>query len=118
MSKDVKMFAQGCDARQRNKTSNQAPITDPQMLQAPARRWGSVSTDFIVKLPKTKEGFDAITTWVDRLSRRAHFMPCHTTGSAIEVAKDFYEVGVVSMGCQMKLLQTEIQNSSPSFGKS
>ena len=56
----------------------------------PNRRWGSVSTDFITHLPKTKDGFDCITTWVDRLSRRVHFIPSRSSDTAVDAAKSFY----------------------------
>jgi len=42
--------------------------------------------DFIVELPKTKSGYDAVTVFVDRLSKLAHFVPCHTAISAPQVA--------------------------------
>ena len=91
-SKDVKLYVKGCDVCQRNKTSTQAPLSNPQILQTPSRRWGSVSTDFIVQLPRTKSGYDAITTWVDRLSRRVHFIPGKTNDTAVDVAKSFFNV--------------------------
>ena len=33
-----------------------------------------------------EEHFDAITTWVDRLIRKVHFIPSHSTDSAVDVA--------------------------------
>jgi len=45
--------------------------------------------DFIVELPKSKHGFDAITVFVDRLSKMAHFVPCHTASSAPQIAELF-----------------------------
>lgn len=57
----------------------------------PERRWGSLAIDFIDALPRTKDGFDAITTWVDRLTRRVHFIPSCTTDTAVDVAYAFFE---------------------------
>ena len=51
---------------------------------------GSLATDFIVHLPKTKDGYDAITTWVDRLTRRVHFIKSKTTDTAVDVADSFF----------------------------
>jgi hypothetical protein len=45
--------------------------------------------DFIVQLPKTKCGWDAIVVFVDRLSKQAHFVPTTTTASAPDIAKIF-----------------------------
>ncbi|CAG8622037.1 7437_t:CDS:2 [Paraglomus occultum] len=46
--------------------------------------------DFIVQLPPTRLGHDAIVVFVDRLTKRAYFQPTHTTVTAPEVAKLFF----------------------------
>ena len=69
-SRDVKKYCEGCmTCQQQNDYHTQKKFTDPTPLNIPLRRWGSLASDFIVKLPKTKNGYDSITTWVDRLSR-------------------------------------------------
>ena len=45
---------------------------------------------FIVKLPETKDGFDCITTWVDRLTRRVHFVKIKSSDTAVDTAKSFF----------------------------
>jgi hypothetical protein len=42
--------------------------------------------DFVMSLPVSTRGFDAIFSIVDRFSRLVRFIPCHTTISAPEVA--------------------------------
>lgn len=88
--RDVKRYIQGCDDCQRQKPSNQKQLTTPQSLEYPDRRWGSISMDFITDLPRTASGFDAITTYVDRFSKRPHFIPCHTSNTAVSAAKNFH----------------------------
>jgi len=46
--------------------------------------------DFIVQLPITKTGYDAILVVVDRMSKRAHFLPTTTNATAPDVAKLFF----------------------------
>ena len=90
-TRDVLGYCAGCETCQQQKDyRNKKKYTDPTPLDIPSRRWGSLATDFIVKLPKTKRGFDCITTWVDRLSRRVHFIPSHTTDTATDVADSFF----------------------------
>jgi hypothetical protein len=48
--------------------------------------------DFIVHLPKTPRNHDAITVFVDKLSKRAHFVPSITTAIATDVARQFFDV--------------------------
>ena len=45
--------------------------------------------DFITQLPTTQQGHDAIFVVVDRLTKRAHFIPTHTSVTAPEVATLF-----------------------------
>ena len=75
---------------QQKKDQRQKKLTDPSPLQVPSRRWGLVATDFIVELHRTPAGFDAITNYVDRLSRRVHFAPSKTTDTAVEAADAFF----------------------------
>lgn len=64
----------GCIVFQQQKDGNQKRFGIPQPLQNPKRQWGSISTNFIVQFPKTGGELNALTTWVDRLSRRVHFI--------------------------------------------
>ena len=61
-------------------------LTDLSSLEVPERRWWSIATDFIVKLPKTKSKFDCIITYVDRLTRRARFTASNESDSAVDMA--------------------------------
>ena len=90
-TRDILRYCVGCLTCQQQKDyQNKKKVTDPTALNVPSRRWGSLATDFILKLPLTKRGFDSITTWVDRLWRRVHFIPSHTTDSATDVATSFF----------------------------
>src|ERR1051325_4161804 len=91
MFKDVKKCINSCDSCQRNKSNNQQTAGLLQTLPTPTTRWQQITMDFIVQLPKTPRGYDAITVFVDRLSKRAHFIPCTTDITAPGVAKLFFE---------------------------
>jgi hypothetical protein len=43
--------------------------------------------DFIVSLPKSRSGFDAIVVFVCRLTKQIHAVPMHTESTASDVAK-------------------------------
>ena len=45
-----------------------------------------MSVDFIVELPDA-HGFDAVMNVVDSAGNRAHFIPCHTTITALGAAR-------------------------------
>lgn len=89
--RDVRRYCEGCTVCQQQKDRRSRKLGVPTPLDVPKRRWGSVATDFIVAQPKTAKGYDAITTWVDRLSRRVHFIPCRTTDNAMDTAEGFFQ---------------------------
>jgi hypothetical protein len=91
MSKDIRKYVLSCDSCQRNKHVNRQPAGLLQPLEIPARRWEQVTMDFVVQLPLTRQGHDAIVVFVDKLTKRAHFQAMHTTATAPEVAKLFFE---------------------------
>jgi len=57
-----------------------------QPLRVPEKPWEEMSIDFVVGLPECV-GFNAISVVVDRLSKMRHFIHCHTTIDATEIAK-------------------------------
>jgi len=63
-----------------------------QPLPTPNKRWEEITMDFIVQLPLTRQGHDAIVVFVDRLSKRAHFQPMHTSATTPEVAKILFTI--------------------------
>ncbi|GMF49451.1 unnamed protein product [Phytophthora fragariaefolia] len=60
-----------------------------QPIPLPAPCWDVVSTDFIVHLP-VSDGFGSIMVVVDKLSKRPVYIPTHTTATAEDIAKLFF----------------------------
>ena len=91
ISIDVKNYVSSCDACQRNKSSTQSKAGLLQPLPIPDAPWETVTMDFVVQLPKTKRGFDAITVFVDKLTKMVHFVPSHTNDTAVDTARIFFD---------------------------
>lgn len=91
LARDVKKYINSCDQCQRNKPDLQRPAGLFMPLDIPSQRWDTVSMDFIVRLPKTARQFDAITVFVDKLSKQVHFCPSKTTDTASDVARLFFD---------------------------
>lgn len=86
---DVFDYCRGCHVCQQNKDSRVKPLGEPQPLQLPDRRWGSVSMDFVRHLPETKSGYYFSTTFVDRFSKRVHLVPLNRLDTADDVGRCF-----------------------------
>lgn len=85
---DVQTILSRCGTCQRAKSRfQQGPYTP---LPVPDKPWDDVSMDFIVALPRTQRGKDSIMVIVDRFSKMAHFVPCHKTEDAINVASLYF----------------------------
>jgi hypothetical protein len=82
LKRDVADFVARCDACQRNKArSGKLPgLLNP--LPIPDAPWQHVTMDFITGLKPTKNGYDSICVFVDRLTKMVHIVPTTKTITA------------------------------------
>lgn len=50
---------------------------------------GSLVTCFIAHLPKPKNGYEAITSWIDALSERVYIVDSETAETSMQVSDTF-----------------------------
>ena len=86
MSQYVKRFVRSCKKGQHSKgdRARQAPL---QCLPVPSQPWQDISMDFITGLPVSSSGSNAVLTFIDRLTKQAHFVPTKTTVNAVDTAE-------------------------------
>ena len=58
-----------------------------QSIQIPEWKWEDISMDFIVGLPRTTNGNEAIWVVVDRLTKSAHFLAIKMTVTLEQLAQ-------------------------------
>ena len=75
MKNDVAEFMSKCLTCQQVKAEHQAPTGMLQPLTIPVWKWENITMDFLVGLPKTPKGNDAVWVIIDRLTKSAHFLP-------------------------------------------
>jgi hypothetical protein len=89
MKKDVNRICGRCITRRKAK-SNVLPHGLYTPLPVPSEPWVDISMDFVLGLPRTKRGRDSIFVVVDRFSKMTHFIPCHKTDDATNIADLFF----------------------------
>jgi hypothetical protein len=70
-------------------TKHQAGLYTP--LPLPDKPWQHINMDFVLGLPKTIRQHDSIMIVVDHFSKMSHFIPCHRTYDASQVATLFLQ---------------------------
>lgn len=86
----VQQYVSNCDTCHRTKSRRHRRHGVLKPLPVPERRWRDISIDFVTGLPLSN-GFDAILVVVDRLTKRRHFIACHTTCTAADLAELFVQ---------------------------
>ncbi|MBN2228639.1 MAG: DDE-type integrase/transposase/recombinase, partial [Candidatus Thorarchaeota archaeon] len=86
MKKEVAEYVAKCLICQKVKAKHQRPGGELQPLDIPEWKWDQITMDFVVGLPRTAKGHDAIWVVVDRLTKSAHFMSIKTTFSLEQLA--------------------------------
>ena len=89
MDADVDEYVKSCSKCQRNKARHQSKENLLAPLSVPMRAWEFIGTDFIMFLPVTSKGFDAICVFVCHFTKMVHLVPCHSTITSAEFAKLF-----------------------------
>ncbi|KAL5538486.1 hypothetical protein UlMin_044642 [Ulmus minor] len=96
LKKDVASYVAKCLVCQKIKAEHQRPAGVLQPIEIPEWKWEQISMDFVVGLPKTSNGYDAIWVIVDRLTKSAHFLPIKITYSLEQLA-DLYVKEIVRL---------------------
>ena len=89
-----------------------------QPIEAPEWKWEQIAMNFIVGLPKTRNGYDSIWVIIDRLTKSSHFLPVRTTYTLDQLA-DLYVREIVRLhGVPVSIISDRDGRFTASFWKS
>ena len=100
----VRDFVSTCHTCQQTKSRNHKPFGFLKPINPPETKWQVITMDFIVPLPKTKNGFTGIMNVVCKLSKMIRLIPISHTITAPETAMKFKEVVYRSHGLPQKII--------------
>jgi hypothetical protein len=106
-----------CDVCQRVKAEHQRLAGLLQPLKVPERKWEEINMDFVVGLPRTRDGYDSIWVIVDRLTKVAHFVPMKTTYSGAQLAELYMSRIVCLHGVPKKIVSDRGSQFTSRFWK-
>ena len=96
MKKDVADYVAKCLTCQRVKAEHRHPAGELQPIKLPEWKWDEITMDFVVGLPRTPKGYDAVWVVVDRLTKFARFIPIKVTFS-VERLAEIYIANIVRL---------------------
>ena len=85
MSCYIGQYVKSCNLCLQTKTQCHPPIRELVPLPILEFHWDTISIDFIVELLES-HSYDAVMNVVDSMSKMSHFIPTHTTITALGVA--------------------------------
>ncbi|XP_028184710.1 uncharacterized protein LOC114371490 [Glycine soja] len=86
-----KLYVPKCSIRELLAKSEVKPYALYTPLPVPEYPWTDISMDFVLRLPKTKNGKASMFVVVDMFSKMAHFIPCMKVDDACHVADLFFK---------------------------
>ncbi|GJP60900.1 hypothetical protein CLOP_g18114 [Closterium sp. NIES-67] len=117
VAENVQNFVTSCDTCQRMKSSKQKKAGLLQPLPVPEQPWQVVSLDFIIGLPPTTSGHDAILVVINKFSKMGHFIPTHTIACTEETAQLFVRYIISQHGIPTTLISDRDPKFTSKFWK-
>ena len=98
----MRNFIRNCPSCQVQTTHPAKPAGLLQPLNVPPYAWHTVTTDYITGLPLTPKGNNAISVFVDKLTKYVYAVPCNEKSSAVDWANMYVEHVVQHCGMSMR----------------
>ncbi|GJW47225.1 putative reverse transcriptase domain-containing protein [Tanacetum coccineum] len=104
MKADIATYVSKCLTCLRVKAEHQKPSGLLVQPEIPKWKWDNITMDFVTKLPRTANGYDAIWVIVDRLTKSAHFLAMRETDPIDKLARLYIKEVVTRHGVPVLII--------------
>ncbi|GJU97032.1 putative reverse transcriptase domain-containing protein [Tanacetum coccineum] len=104
MKRDIATYVSKCLTCAKVKAEHQRPSGLLQQPEIPEWKWENITMDFITKLPRTRNGHDAIWVVVDRLTKSAHFLAVREDYSTEKLARLYTDEIIARHGVPVSII--------------
>ncbi|GKC09104.1 putative reverse transcriptase domain-containing protein [Tanacetum coccineum] len=98
MKADIATYVSKCLTCGKVKAEHQRPSGLLVQLEIPQWKWDNITMDFVMKLPKSSQGYDTIWVIVGRLTKSAIFVPMRETDPMEKLARMYLKEVVTRHG--------------------
>ncbi|GJV20684.1 putative reverse transcriptase domain-containing protein [Tanacetum coccineum] len=100
------------------KAEHQRPSGLLVQPEIPQWKWDNITMDFVMKLPKSSQGYDTIWVIVDRLTKSAIFVPMRETNPMDKLARMYLKEVVTKHGIPVSIIYDRDPRFASNFWKS
>ncbi|GJX25006.1 putative reverse transcriptase domain-containing protein [Tanacetum coccineum] len=104
MKADIATYVSKCLTCAKVKAEHQRPSGLLVQPKIPEWKWDNITMDFVMKLPKTSQGYDTIWVIVDRLTKSAIFTPMRETDPLDKLARMYLKEVVTRHGIPVSII--------------
>ncbi|GJS29811.1 putative reverse transcriptase domain-containing protein [Tanacetum coccineum] len=101
MKADIATYVSKCLTCAKVKAEHQRPSGLLVQPKIPEWKWDNITMDFVMKLPKTSQGYDTIWVIVDRLTKSAIFTPMRETDPLDKLARMYLKENALGTNLDM-----------------
>nr|GEY94402.1 putative reverse transcriptase domain-containing protein [Tanacetum cinerariifolium] len=104
MKADIATYVRKCLTCAKVKAEHQRPSGLLVQPKIPVWKWDNITMDFVIKLPKSPQGYDTIWVIVDRLTKSTIFAPMRETDPLEKLAKLYLKEVVARHGIPVSII--------------
>ncbi|GJZ61511.1 putative reverse transcriptase domain-containing protein [Tanacetum coccineum] len=107
MKANIATYVSKCLTCAKVKAEHQRPSGLLVQPDIPQWKWDNITMDFVMKLPKSSQGYDTIWVIVDRLTKSAIFVPMRETDPMEKLARMYLKEVVTRHGIPVSIISRD-----------